>query len=625
MWSAPQVHVRDFWARTELDADYADATLVVRAKIRNYQHRVAQAHLQVDLLDANGQPVGAAVNASANLFDDIEHMLEVSTPVSNPAKWSAEHPNLYTLLLTLRDDAGTVLEVQSCKVGFRKVEISDGQLKVNGERIRIGGVNRHEHDPISGHTVGEASMIEDILIMKRHNVNAVRTSHYPNQPRWYELCDEYGLYVIDETNIESHGVWDRLTKDPIWETAFLDRVRSMIERDKNHPCVIGWSLGNESGYRPEPRICADWAIATTRPARCTITPPRKRRCIDIIGPMYPPGAAIIDMAQVPGENRPIIMCEYAHCMGNSTGNLQEYWQAVHDYTRVQGGFIWDWVDQGLRRVTEDGRVWYAYGGDFGDSPTDCNFCANGLIDADRTPHPALLEYKKVLEPVRVEAVDLAAGTLSLADRYFFSDLSHLAAAWQVTAHGEVDRLGDLALPTLDPGQSAQITIPEVRALASAVVTAGAELWLSLHFKLAAETRWAPAGHEVAFAQFALPVTHAQPSASPSPSLAPLTLSAAGSGWKVSGDGFDLAFDEESGTIASLVVDGKELIQSGPRLNVWRAPTDNDLNTWGDQKAAIRWREVGLDQLEEHVDGVDAVQVAADKVAVPRAHRQQRRY
>ncbi len=449
--------------------------------------------------------------------------------------------------------------------------------------------------------------------MKRHNVNAVRTSHYPNQPRWYELCDEYGLYVMDEANIESHGVWDKLTKDPEWEMAFLERVSRMVERDKNHPCVISWSLGNESGFGPNHEVCADWCHRNdpTRPVH--YHPAEDHPCIDILGPMYPPVQKIIDMAQVPGETRPVIMCEYAHSMGNSTGNLQEYWQVVDDFPRVQGGFIWDWVDQGLRRVTENGRVWYAYGGDFGDSPTDYNFCANGLINADRTPHPALLEYKKVLEPVRAEAVDLAAGTLSLSNRAFFSDLSHLAASWEVTANGGVVASGDLALPPLDPGQSAQITIPEVRALASAVVTAGSELWFNLHFKLADATRWAPAGHEVAFAQFALPVTHAQAPASPSQSLAPLTLTAAGPQWKVAGDGFELAFDEESGTIASLVLDGKELIQSGPRLNIWRAPTDNDLNTWGEQKAAIRWREVGLDQLEEHVDGVDAVQVEAGKV------------
>lgn len=613
LWSAPMVHVRDFWARTELDEHYRDATLIVRAKIRNYQDRVAQAHLQVDLLDANGAALGEPVMASVNLFDDIEHMTELSMAVANPTKWTAEQPNLYTLLLTLRNGDGAILEVQSCKVGFRKVEIIDGQLKVNGVRIRIGGVNRHEHDPITGHTVSEESMIEDILIMKRHNVNAVRTSHYPNLPRWYELCDEYGLYVMDEANIESHGVWDKLTKDPEWETAFWERVMRMVERDKNHPCVISWSLGNESGFGPNHEVCADWCHRNdpTRPVH--YHPAEDHPCIDILGPMYPSVQRIIDMAQVPGETRPVIMCEYAHSMGNSTGNLQEYWQVVDDYPRVQGGFIWDWVDQGLRRITEDGKVWYAYGGDFGDTPNDGNFCANGLINADRTPHPGLLEYKKVLEPVRVEAVDLAAGLLSVTNRYFFSDLSHLAAAWKVMVHGDVVASGDLQLPTLSPGQSAQVTIPEVAALASATVTADSDLWLTLHFTLKDETSWAPAGHEVAFAQFALPVTKVEAPVAPSSTSVPLTLNAVGGQWSVVGEGFELRFAEDAGVIASLLVDGKELIQAGPKLNLWRGATDNDLNTWGDQKAAIRWREVGLDQLEEHVDGVEAVQVDADKV------------
>jgi beta-galactosidase len=632
LWSTPSLHVRDFWVRTELDADYKDATLHLRARIRNYGERARSGEIQAVLLGPGGEPIFTEpVLADFQVAAGDEITLALAQPVEDPAKWSAEHPNLYTLLISLYDEQGALLEVESTRAGFRQVEIKEGQLHVNGVAIRVGGVNRHEHDPVTGHVVSEASMIEDILLMKRHNVNAVRTSHYPNDPRWYELCDEYGLYVMDEANIESHGVWDRLTKDPEWETAFLERVTRMVERDKNHPCVISWSLGNESGYGPNHAVCADWVHANdpTRPVH--YHPAEDAPTVDILGPMYPSVAKIIEMAQVPGETRPVIMCEYAHSMGNSTGNLQEYWQAVDDYPRLQGGFIWDWVDQGLRRVADDGQIWYAYGGDYGDTPNDGNFCANGLISADRTPHPGLLEYKKVLEPVRIEAVDLAAGIIKISNRYFFSELSHIKITWTLVVDGEILQRGEVtppdsigALRDLKAGQSKTMLVPAVRPLTAMVEKKrpGAEGWLNFSVTLAEDTIWASAGHEVAFAQFALPVAV---KAAPALSLAgygPVKLTAdagrqmteGGSGrWVVAGDGFEVVFDEGEGTIASFVANGRQLIEAGPRLNLWRAPTDNDLNTWGDQRAAMRWREVGLDQLEEHVDGVDAVQVDEQRV------------
>jgi len=436
LWSAPTLHIRDFAVVTELDDDYTNATLHLRAHVRNYTGVVAAGQVEAQLLDPSGQPLfDEPLAAIVSVEKDGETTVTLSAPISNPAKWSAEHPTLYTLLLSLHDETGALVEVESCRVGFRSVEIRGGLLLVNGVRVLIKGVNRHEHDPETGHTVSEALMIEDIRLMKQHNINAVRTAHYPNHPRWYELCDEYGLYLMDEANIESHGVWDRLTKDPTWHDAFLDRVSRMVGRDKNHPSVIAWSLGNESGYGPNHVACSDWVRANdpTRPVH--YHPAEDAPTIDILGPMYPSVQKIIDMAQVPGETRPIIMCEYAHAMGNSNGNLVEYWQAVDDYPRLQGGFIWDWVDQGLRRISEEGIEWWAYGGDFGDTPNDNNFCCNGLIQADRTPHPGLIEYKKVLEPVRVTPIDLAAGRFAVQNRYHFSDLSHLSVRWDVQVEG----------------------------------------------------------------------------------------------------------------------------------------------------------------------------------------------
>jgi beta-galactosidase len=602
IWSAPTLHIRDFAVVTELDPAYRDATLRVRAELRNYTGASQVGRVEAQLLDPSGQPLFAQpLIAAASVDADGTTTVSLAAPVRNPAKWSAEHPTLYTLLLSLYDADGALLEVESCRVGFRSVEIRDGLLLINGVRVLIKGVNRHEHDPETGHTVSEASMIEDIRLMKQHNLNAVRTAHYPNHPRWYELCDEYGLYVMDEANIESHGVWDRLTKDPLWADAFLDRVSRMVERDKNHPCVFAWSLGNESGYGPNHAACSDWVRANdpTRPVH--YHPAEDAPTIDILGPMYPSVQKIIDMAQVPGETRPVIMCEYAHAMGNSNGNLVEYWQAVDDYPRLQGGFVWDWVDQGIRRVSEEGIEWWAYGGDFGDTPNDNNFCCNGLIQADRTPHPGLIEYKKVLEPVRVTPIDLTAGRFAVENRYHFSDLSHLAVTWDVEAEGLQVASGRL-----------QVVSDEIQLMTDDWSLLTGEAFLNLHFVLNQYTSWAEAGHEIAWAQFALPVSGKKAVDAPAPQGA-LSLLTAGPRSVVEGAGFVIGFDHDTGRIDEWKAGGRDLLAAGPRLNLWRAPTDNDANTWGDQRAAMRWREVGLDQLEEHIDGAETVEVSEDTV------------
>ncbi|MBC7238958.1 MAG: beta-galactosidase subunit alpha, partial [Chloroflexi bacterium] len=284
---------------------------------------------------------------------------------------------------------------------------------INGVPVTIKGVNRHDHDPDRGKVVDYASMRRDILLMKQHNINAVRTSHYPNDPTFLDLCDEYGLYVMDEANLETHGVWGALTNDPTWRHAFLERAIRMVERDKNHPCIFAWSLGNESGYGPNHAAMSEWIRAHDPTRLIHYNPAGDTSTVDILSPMYPPIERIVEMAQVEGETRPIIMCEYSHAMGNSNGSLSDYWAAIESYDRLQGGFIWDWVDQGLRRKTEDGREWMAYGGDFGDVPNDGNFCCNGLVGPDRDVHPGLIEYKKLIQPVRVEAVDLATGQVRI--------------------------------------------------------------------------------------------------------------------------------------------------------------------------------------------------------------------
>lgn len=608
LWSTPTLHIRDFATETELAGDYRDAVLRVRATVHNYDKAVLQSGAwEAQLFDAAQQPVTAPLVKPVVVRADSESTVAVSAVLTTPHLWSDEDPYLYTLLLTLKDASGQIIERESCKIGVRQVEIMNGQLCVNGKPLLIKGVNRHEHEPDTGHVVSEENMLRDIKLMKGFNLNAVRTSHYPNQPRWYELCDEYGLYVLDETNIETHGLWDRLAKDPIWEDNFVDRVRNMVERDKNHACIIGWSLGNESGYGPNHDAMAAW-LREREPTRPVHYHPAEQAPVtDILGPMYPPVSHIIDLAQKP-DNRPIIMCEYAHSMGNSTGNLKEYWDAIDQYPRLQGGFIWDWKDQGIRRFTEDGVEWFAYGGDFGDKPNDAQFCFNGLTGPIADPHPGLWEYKKILEPVRVTAIDLAAGRFQVSNHYRFTDLSHLAIHWRVEQEGELLVSGELPSLSTAPGTNDTLQIP-LPPLAAQLT---GEVWLTISFALKSATAWASAGHEIAWAQFQL-AQGSRPSALP---IAPaaVQVTETDTTLTLTGQRFTLVFDKAAGRITDYRYDGKARLVDGPRFQFWRAPTDNDDNTWGDQKMAIRWRAVGIHTLQENVRTV-AANISGDQVAI----------
>ena len=465
LWATPALHVRDLFAQTDLDAAYRDATFDLTLKVRNYGAAGATGTVTVELLDQAQEPLFAPLTAAVSARGGEEVELAFREEIADPAKWSDEFPNLHTLVVTLADGE-TVTEVQSCRVGFRKVELIDGALCLNGVALEIKGVNRHEHDPDHGHVVSEANMVRDIQLLKQFNFNAVRTSHYPSMPRWYELCDEYGILLCDEANLETHGVWDRLTKDPVWEAAFVDRAVRLVERDKNHPSVIYWSLGNESGFGPNHVAMAAWIRAhdPTRPIH--YHPAEDDPCIDVLGPMYPSVQRIIEMA-TDGDNRPIVMCEYAHAMGNSNGNMKEYWEAVRAHRRLQGGFIWEWADHGIRRLTDEGVEWMAYGGDFGDSPNDGNFVADGLVSPDRAPHPAMWELKKVQEPIAVDLLDAEAGLVEVTNRYHFSDLRHLAGRWALLADGVVIQSGELPPPDGRgrPARAGHPALPPTRAAA----------------------------------------------------------------------------------------------------------------------------------------------------------------
>jgi beta-galactosidase/beta-glucuronidase len=613
LFATPTVHIRDFWARTELDEEYCDATLKVRINVKNYGQATSGIYqAEASLRDAESQPIaGWEPAAQVQVEGSAEQVLELEGTVTNPKKWSAEQPNLYTLLLQLKDEQGRVLEVEQCKVGFRQVEIKDGKILINGVAVLFKGVNRHEHEPETGHVVSEELMIRDILLMKQANINAVRTCHYPDVPLWYELCDRFGLYLIDEANIESHGSWDRPTKDPVWLDAFMARGSRMVERDKNHPSVVIWSLGNESGYGPNHAALADWIHQhdPTRPVHYESA--NNEPYVDMISCMYPKLERLVALATAPGETRPLIMCEYAHAMGNSPGNIQEYWDIIDAYPRIRGGFVWDWVDQGLRRVNADGKVWYAYGGDYGDKPSDFSFCINGLIFPDRTPHPSLFELQKVIQPVKVEAIDLLAGKVTIHNRHFQTDLSGMEVTWELRADGQTLQSGTLAPLNTPPGERSEVTLP----FSLPEPEAGVEYWLLLHFKLATDAPWAAKGHEVAWEQFKLPVVVPAMLPLNVANMPELKLREAKGQLHVTAENFRLLFDQSNGTISSFVYEGQERIAHGPRLNFWWAPTENDLNVWGDERAAMHWREVGLDQLEEQVEKVTVAQTAPQTVQI----------
>ncbi len=581
LWAAPATHLHDYFVQTDLDEQYRDATLTVDMNLKRYDENGPKGErMQLELLDAGGKQVFSENMDVA--FEGAEKAFRFSRKVAGPKLWTAETPNLYTLLLHLQDGRGKTLEVIRQKVGFRELEIRGGQLLVNGQAVLFKGVNRHEHDPLTGHVISEESMIRDIELMKACNINAVRTCHYPNDPRWYELCDQYGLYLIDEANIESHGMGydlDRtLANDPLWRPAHLMRVQRMVERDKNHPSVITWSLGNEAGNG----VCM-YAAYEWLKGRDSSRPVQYERAqwgwgktaifewnTDVLPPMYP---NLEDMEAFVEKypERPLIMCEYAHAMGNSVGGIKEYWDLIHSHPRMQGGYIWDWVDQAVYKENEQGQQIFAYGGDFGPegTPSDGNFLCNGLVQPGRKPNPHYWEVKKVYQDIHFRDVDAASGKVAVKNGYSFIGLDHTYLQWALLADGKTVESGRLDSPKLAPGEEKTVQIP-----LAAKRESGREYTLDLSFRTQSAGALLPAGHELAWEQFVLPGY--QPAAvSPQKSAEPLSVQQADGRIRVSGKGFQVVVDMASGLIQSYrLADGRELF-GGMRPAFWRPPTDND--------------------------------------------------
>lgn len=609
--AAPKHHVRDFAVQTPLSADYTDGALQVRAWVENRAGAAATLTLRAALYDAKGRAVFEALVAEGvQVAAGEERLCELERVVERPDKWTAETPYLYTLVLTLHDADGALIEAQSCRVGFRQVELREGKLFINGVPVLLLGVNRHDHDPERGKSVTREGMLVDILLMKQHNLNAVRTAHYPNDPYWLELCDRYGLYVIDEANLETHGVWDRPSRDPIWRTAFLERAMRMVERDKNHPSIICWSLGNEAGHGPNHEAMADW-IHANEPTRFVHYESAGREpYVDVVSTMYPSIERIIDMATDPDDLRPVMMCEYAHAMGNSCGNLREYVDAIRNTERLIGGFIWDWRDQGLVKFTDDGELYFAYGGDFGDVPNDGPFCCNGLVGPDGVVHPALIEYMYLLQPVVVKPLDLEDGELLITNRYDFISLAGLDIEWTLTEDGAVIDAGTAPCLEIGPGESQRVTLD----LTQPELTPGAEYWLHVTFSLGQATAWAPAGHLVAWEQFRMP-WEAPAQELGIAAMPALALEHQADQIVVAGQDWSVTFDRASGELCSWQVRGRELLDRGPLPNLWRAPTDNDMARGRVDSMAAQWRQMGLDRLTRLVRQVEAEMLTDQVVQV----------
>lgn len=612
LYSTEEVRIADVFAKAGLSRSGREGTLRLEVAAGFPGDAEPGWSVGAELLDLRGRavwkkPLTAAVPAGRCPDHNRLHAcFDVRVPRVLP--WTAETPHLYRLVLCLRDPAGRAVEWTSLRVGFRTLEVRDRQLLVNGRRVLIKGVNRHDHDDVRGNAVDRETMRQDAVLMKQHNINAVRCSHYPNDPHWLDLCDELGLYVIDEANAESHDFYYQLAGDGRYAAALLERVRRMVERDKNHPSVILWSLGNESGCGPNHEASAGWVRGRdpSRPLHYEPgirlqwgpVPPLERvyaggdRVTDIVCPMYPSIETIIAWAtnrSHPDQRRPLILCEYSHAMGNSNGSLADYWEAFEKYPGLQGGFIWEWMDHGIRRMTRDGTFYWAYGGDFGDVPNDANFCCDGLVWPDRAPHPAMQELKFLARPVK--AVAFRAGRLVLRNTMDFTDTGGIRAEWEATLDGRPIASGVLPAFRIPPGGEAAVPLGWSRPAG-----ARGELHLNLRFHARRDTGWCDAGFLLGWDQLALGGQRTVPRERRGRAAFQRDRREI-----VIETGLVRAvFDPKRAALLELRAKGDLITSADPFPQIWRAPTDNDgIKLWSGQERKVlgRWRAAGLESAE----------------------------
>ena len=647
----PDVRMRDYTIRTLLASagNYKDFILQIDPQFSVYRGMTGKGYtLQAVLKDASGKEI-IKLQGEVEEILDLEHKASrmnewypqrgprktgrLSAMIKSPERWTAETPYLYKLHLTLQNAEGKVIEQAEQSVGFRTVEINKGQLLINGNPVRFRGVNRHEHDPRTARVMSEERMLQDILLMKQANINAVRTSHYPNVSRWYELCDSLGLYVMDEADIEEHGLRGTLASTPDWYAAFMDRAVRMAERDKNYPSIVMWSMGNESGYGPNFAAISAWLhdFDPTRPVHYEgaqgVDGNPDPKTVDVISRFYTrvkqeylnPGIAegedkeraenarwerLLEIAERTNDDRPVMTSEYAHSMGNALGNFKEYWDEIYSNPRMLGGFIWDWVDQGIYKELPDGRIMVAYGGDFGDKPNLKAFCFNGLLMSDRETTPKYWEVKKVYAPVQLAVNN---GQLIVTNRNHHINLSQYRCLWTLTIDGKQKEQGEITLLDVAPGESGTITLPAFRSLSdkkalnrkgnnSNSTNTLSDCLLKVSIVLKSDALWAKAGHEVTWEQFCL--QQGELLSADLINKGALQVKEDDKSLSVSGRGFSVQWEKKAvGSITSLMYNGKEILTQNhfpvqPVTQAFRAPTDNDksFGNW----LAKDWQLHGMD-------------------------------
>ncbi|NDO80499.1 beta-galactosidase [Citrobacter sp. NCU1] len=626
----PDTQIRDLRINTRFNDDFSRAVLETEVRVAGELHDPLRVTVQLWNKDVcvgeTTAPLGSDIIDERGAYAD---RTTLCIHVERPALWSAETPNLYRAVVQLHTADGTLIEAEACDVGFRQVCIENGLLLLNGKPLLIRGTNRHEHHPVNGQVMDEATMVQDILLMKQNNFNAVRCSHYPNHPLWYTLCDRYGLYVVDEANIETHGMvpMNRLTDDPIWLPAMSQRVTRMVQRDRNHPSIIIWSLGNESGHGANHDALYRW-LKSEDPSRPVQYEGggADTAATDIVCPMYArvdqdqpfpavPKWSIKKWLSMPGEQRPLILCEYAHAMGNSFGGFAKYWQAFRQYPRLQGGFVWDWVDQSLIKYDESGKAWSAYGGDFGDTPNDRQFCMNGLVFADRTPHPALYEAKHAQQFFQFSRLPGAECKIEVTSEYLFRRSDNEILHWSIAQDGNPLAAGEVVLDIAPQGRQV-IALPEIPA----PKTAG-QLWLTVHVEQPQATAWSPAGHISAWQQWKLNeklCTQRPPRANNASQL-----TASETAFSITVNDKRWEFCRQQGVLTQYWI-GDEAQLLTPLIDQFtRAPLDNDIGvseaTRIDPNAWVeRWKAAGHYQMQAVLLQCDADKLA-DTVLIATAH------
>ncbi len=595
LFATPKLTLQDFTAVADLENDYKDGAFSMELVYRNTNKKTIKGQVVVALKDEN--TVIFSETKSLSVMGKGTKSIVFAKKIPDIKQWSAEFPNLYELTITLQDGKGNPIEYVAEKIGFRKVEIRNSQFLVNGIPVYLKGVNLHDHDPVTGHVVSKDLMLKDLRIMKENNINAIRCSHYPKDALFYRLCDTYGFYVIDEANIEIHGMGTtnqgkfdeskHMAYLPAWKAMHLDRTIRMFERDKNFTSIITWSLGNEAGNGQNLMATYQWLKNHDKTRPVQYEGATKFENTDIQAPMYPRIPRLIEYAEN-NPQRPFIMCEYAHAMGNSVGNLKEYWEVIEKYDVLQGGFIWDWVDQGLLAKTPEGKSYWAYGGDLGGQKlqNDANFCLNGLVNPDRTPHPSLFEVKKVYQFVKFKSFDESSKKVTIYNGYHFNDLNNINLRWELVQNGQIVQDGKLPKVTINPRETKSIAIDFEEI--------DAENAYHINFYATIDERelLLKPGTVVAKEQFE--VSPYQFTAYNNDISGSISITTDDSEYRLSGDDFVLHFDKASGQLYSLMYDGIEMINNPIQPNFWRATVDNDFGFNMPKRLGV-WKDASIKQ------------------------------